>query len=832
MSFEEALPPESPPPASPQEKPNLPKQSPVEESGRESIGGLAPRVSRLRVSFDLAPGEKVQFTIEFLPGQEPALRLEGTSQGQAAPIPLKAVVRGEVPAAAGAYSPSHAHSLFWQKTADWFTRLKDTARNRPVALTAVLFAVTLGAYLLTRLISLSSFPIFFFTDEAVQTVLASDLVRDGFRNYEGVLLPTYFQNGNYYNLSTSVYLQVLPYLLFGKSVFVTRVVSVLVSLLAAVSVGLILKNIFKESYWWSGILLLSIAPAWFLHSRTAFETVIFVSLYAATLYFYLLYRYRSPRYLYLTLVFSALAFYSYSPGQIVVAVTAVLFLFSDLSYHWKNRAVVLNGLGLLFLLALPYIRFRLTNHTGPIEHLRNLGSYWIQPLPFLEKLDRFIYEYSRGTSLYYWFVPNSIDLPRHIMKGYGHLMMITLPFAVLGLLICLKNIRSSAHRAVLVALLAAPVGSALVGVGITRLLVFVIPATLLTALGLSKFMVWLEDPVQTLQSPLGLKFIGWLKRDADPLETLKSASWLYKWKLPRPLLSASLLVFLLVVNFAMLRDALVHGPTWYGDYGLGGMQYGASQIFPAIREYLKQNPQAQIILSPSWSNGTDVVARFFLSDPLPIQMGSIEGYLNQKLPLSDDTVFIMIPDEYNKAAASGKLGDMRLEETLDYPNGQPGFFFVRTHYVDNIDEILASEREERRQLQEGEVTIDGETVPVRYSYLDMGDISLVFDGDPHSLARTWEANPFVIELDFPTSRQISGLSVIVGSLDVRVTVRLFGAGGESLGEFSTTYKGSVDHPEAFLDFDAPYAVSKLRVEVESIHEQEPAHVHIWEIIFR
>ena len=157
---------------------------------------------------------------------------------------------------------------------------------------------------------------------------------------------------------------------------------------------------------------------------------------------------------------------------------------------------------------------------------------------------------------------------------------------------------------------------------------------------------------------------------------------------------------------------------------------------------------------------------------------------------------------------------------------------MRTRYVDNIDEILASEHEERRQLLEDEVTIDGEIVQVRYSYLDMGDITLVFDGDSHSLARTWEANPFVIELEFPAPHQISGMSVIVGSLEAKVTAYPFGPGGESLGEFSTTYKGSVDHPEAFLDFGAPYTVSKLRIEVESIHEQEPAHVHLWEITFR
>jgi hypothetical protein len=41
----------------------------------------------------------------------------------------------------------------------------------------------LALYLAVRLISLPDFPIYFFGDEAIQTILASDLVRDGMRGY-------------------------------------------------------------------------------------------------------------------------------------------------------------------------------------------------------------------------------------------------------------------------------------------------------------------------------------------------------------------------------------------------------------------------------------------------------------------------------------------------------------------------------------------------------------------------------------------------------------------------------------------------------------------------
>jgi len=119
----------------------------------------------------------------------------------------------------------------------------------------------------------------------VQTVSAAELVQRGWRAPNGQFLPTYFQNGRYFNLSASVYWQVLPHLLFGNSVLVTRGISALTSLLAALAVGGILYRFLGVGSAWAGILLLSASPAWFLHSRTAFETALFVSFYAAFLYF-------------------------------------------------------------------------------------------------------------------------------------------------------------------------------------------------------------------------------------------------------------------------------------------------------------------------------------------------------------------------------------------------------------------------------------------------------------------------------------------------------------------------------------------------------------------
>ncbi len=542
------------------------------------------------------------------------------------------------------------------------------ALARRIALPAgmVFFGLSAVVYLLTRLIGLADFPIYFFTDEAIQTVLAADLVRDNFFDYEKVFLPTFFRNVYQYNLSVSVYLQVLPYLFFGKSVLVTRGVSVLVSLLVPITVGLSLRDIYKIPYWWAGALVISLVPAWFLHSRTAFETVLAVSFYAAFLYAYLLYRNRSPWYLYAALVLGALTFYSYSPAQLYMGVTAVLLLVSDIRYHWQNRRLALRGGLLLVLLALPYLRFRFQHNLALEEHLRQLGSYWVSTdLTVQEKLTRYLREYIFGLSPGYWFVPNDRDLGRHIMFGYGHLPRATLPFMVLGLALALKEIRQPSYRVLLAAFLAAPAGAALVEVGITRMLVFVVPASLLITLGISQALVWIE-----------------------------------RFRLPRRALAVGLFTLLSFGSFSMLRDALVNGPVWYEDYGLHGMQYGGRQVFTALEDYLEIAPRTKVVLSTSWANGADLLARFFLPDPLPVEMNSIDAYLQEARPIEDETLFVLPVYEYQKAVESGKFTDLRVQETIYYPNGQPGFYFFQMRYVDQIDEILAAERAARSALLE------------------------------------------------------------------------------------------------------------------------------------
>jgi len=742
----------------------------------------------------------------------------------------------------------------------------------------LLFWGALFIYLATRLIGLAQFPIYFFVDEALQSQFASELVENNYRDPHGVLFPPAFRNNEYFTLGMGVYMQVLPYLLFGKSAVVTRATSAIISIIAAISVGLILRDAVKTKYWWAGVLFLSITPAWFLHSRTAWEMTEFTAFYAGALCAYTFYRIKSPNYLYLAIVFGAFGFYTYSPGQVLVPFTAFALFIFDLKYHWENRRTVFFGAILLAIFTIPYFRFRTLDPDNAVAHLHNLGSYILADISIWEKIQQYFSQYFYGLSPWYWYIPEENTLPRHLMKGYGHIMIWTLPFALFGLIETIRRVREPAFRIILTGWLATPVATAFVEVGISRTLSIVFTTAILTAIGFEKLLTWIENPsnrlndwMQAITSRVNLLlsanifiFISIaalnLEKTADKVVVFlfglimalqtsgllgefarrsKESNFVRKIKnreISPIKIVWSVFIILSSVNIFILVDALRNGPTWYKDYGLGGMQYGAFQVFEPIKQYVEEHPNTQVFFSPSWANGTDVIVRFFLGDETPVQFHSILGYIENKLPISEDSLFIMTKEEYGFAVTSQKLTDFRVEQIIPCPDGTGCFYFARLRYSDIADDLFAQEKAIREEIQESIVKINGEDVKVLHTYLEADDqnvsMQLVFDGDPYTHAKTYEANPFVIELTFPAPRTIKGFSIIIGSANVFITLTGYAFPSADPVTYQFEGQGTMEQPELTFNLPEPLIVKILYIEQLDKYATEPTKNHIWEITFR
>ncbi len=672
-------------------------------------------------------------------------------------------------------------------------------RYRLLPMEWLLLASVLLLVAITRLYGIEDFPIYFFCDEAEQANLAEDLVANGLRDEEGNLAPAYFRNVRVFNLGLSVWIHALPITVFGKSIFVVRSTSVAVGLAGTAALMLALKWFFQVRLWWAGGLVLGVLPAWFLHSRTAFETVMMTSFYALFILFYLLYRMVSPWWASAAIVTGAATFYSYSNGQGVMFITCLLLAVTDWRYHWqvltRQRKAAIVAVAVLIFVAAPYVRFRFFIHPEMMElHLADLNSYWTENIPWHDKLEQFVGIYLHGLSPTYWFLEDTRELVRHRMLGYAYFPMYLAPAIFLGFALSLwKAPRSPAHRLLLIAALAAPFSASLVGLRITRVLAMVVPVTLAAVVGLDRLRAWLARiaPEKVIVPVIGLG------------------------------LSTGALL--------MTRDALANGPCWFDDYGMHGMQWGAKELFSEIRSRLEESPDSRFVISHSWANNTNAFGEFFLepAERRRIDWGVIGDVLREPNALvGAKTRFVLTPDEFEQAKASPKLRIDPDWSIIRDPSDRPAFYIVTLHYTGNADALFRAEREFRHQRVEDEVSIMGEEVRVLHPRLDMGVIADAFDGDTKTLARTLDANPCELTLIFPGPRAVAGVRLHLWSEEYLIRLRTVGEDGNSV---QVAAKGSASEAleplEVSFDVAVP-GVVELRI---IIAKRGDVHIHLREI---
>jgi 4-amino-4-deoxy-L-arabinose transferase-like glycosyltransferase len=668
-----------------------------------------------------------------------------------------------------------------------------------------LLIVAIAIYALMVCLGIDRYPIYFFTDEAIHMNLASNFIRDNFQNYYHEFLPTFFTVEGWVN-GTSVYLQVLPYLLFGKSVTVTRLVSAFISLLGALAASLMLKDAFKFKYYWIGILFVITTPAWFLHSRTAFEYVEVASFYSIFLYFYSRYRVGQLQSLYWAIFAGALCFYTHGLGQILMGTTGLALFVVDFRYHTHpdRRKTVLWGLLLGTILLLPFARYYLAHPTEAAEQVKRRGSYWVDGnFTLVQKFGEFFKQYTYGMNPLYWYFPNNVDLSRHIMYKYGNGLWVTLPLMLVGLVKSLKNIRQPLYRIVLIALFACPIPASVVAIGMPRMLWMTIPLALLGSIGLVTILEWVE----------------------------------IRFKIRSTWIASGLFILLASLSIFMLRDALVNGPTWFTDYSLYGMQYGAQQIFQdVVQTGLKEDPNRNYVVSPSWANGTEQFVSFFIpeKDQSRVRMGQPINFIKPIKENQKDLYFIATSNEYDNLVQNPEFKDIKVEQIIPLPDGKPGFYVITLSIADNIDQIIADQQRIAREPVEDKLTLNEQTLRVVHSPLGGGQLGDIFDDNPDTLAKVLEANPFIFDIYPSIPLTTNSLVVQTGALpDFTVTVELYAPGATEPVTYSETFRGLPPDPLVTLNFDrGPAKSARIYLEIKDNTSGETSQIHVRTVQFK
>jgi hypothetical protein len=384
-----------------------------------------------------------------------------------------------------------------------------------------------------------------------------------------------------------------------------------------------------------------------------------------------------------------------------------------------------------------------------------------------------------------------------------NILWVAAALTLVGLVLAFIKIRNPGHRLALVALLACPIPASVAAIGMPRMLWMSVPLAILTAVGLSAVLRWVEKHV---------KFV-------------------------RPSYSAiGLFAVLVIVSLGLLRTALVDGPVWFQDYGLYGMQFGAKEVFQErVLPELQKDPNVRFVISPSWANGTEQFTDFFIPrDMQPrIRLGQPIDLMNE-LDAFNTTIFIATAPEYNNLLQDPKFngGIQVIDPVINYPNGQPGFYQIRVQPAANIADILNQQHLANRTPIEDTMQFNGQTTRVRHSPLGSGLIQDIFDSDPDTLARVEEANPFYIDLYPVEPIDTNSAFIKTGSLhNYTVTIRLYPVDGGEPIEYIKTFmdepgKDLPPDPEVTITFEnGPAKSSRIEIEIKDNLSGETSSIH-------
>ena len=132
-----------------------------------------------------------------------------------------------------------------------------------------------------------------------------------------------------------------------------------------------------------------------------------------------------------------------------------------------------------------------------------------------------------------------------------------------------------------------------------------------------------------------------------------------------------------------------------------------------------------------------------------------------------------------------------------------------------------------------ELDLNGEPLTIGHSHLDMGQVQDLFDHDTVTLIRGLEANPFVLDIVFPTSKPITGLVMDFGGMDFDLRLYVYGEGESQPIQYEGQYRNQPSEPHVELDFvDGPAQVSRITIEIEQFNPPDEPHIHVREVLFK
>lgn len=415
-----------------------------------------------------------------------------------------------------------------------------------------------------RVFNLSGNPAGFFCDEASIGYNAYSLLKTGKDEY-GVSFPIFFQSFGDYRPPLAVY-SAIPFIaVFGLNELSTRLPSVLYGLLTIITMYFIGKEISsgKSSFGLLTAFTTATMP-WFIHyNRTGFEFTIYVTFFTLTTLL-LLKAIHNNFFILPAFIFAALTLYTYQPARLLIP----LLLFGMLLIYIKNYSIhkkeIFIALPVFFVLSFPLIW---SLFTGEGIARFNMISIFSAKLSLTQTLLLAIHNYFIQLSPSYFVSGEPTFITRHFVRGLTPLLIVTLPFSILGIIYTFLTINKKTSQVLLYWLLIYPVAGAVTAEG---------PFTSRSIIGAPLFAIFIGLGISTT--------VFYTKRFITPL-----------------IITAILFNLIFFTKFYFTLYPLYSSDIW-------GWQYGARDIVRYFSAHEKSYDD--LIMAPEF-NAPDIFFKFY-----------------------------------------------------------------------------------------------------------------------------------------------------------------------------------------------------------------------------
>jgi len=322
-----------------------------------------------------------------------------------------------------------------------------------------------------------------FGDEIDVGYQAYSLLNTG-KDYKGNFLPIYIQSLSESRAPLFIYFSIPGVAVFGLTELGVRITPILFGVL---SIYLLYKLIFLFSKSSNLALFCSLAlsfsPWHFHYSRTAFEVTLLLSLTLAAIYFFQKFI-QSPKtaFLYLSIIFFGLTFYTYNTANIFTPLIVVYLLITNRQKIFTNinpkKIIISLGLTLLFILPIftQILSGRAANRFGlisifndqkTISHIIDQRTSLFATNPKIERVfynkatawtSVFFQNYLESISPIFLFNKGDTNNLRHNLPQFGLLFLAFTPLFFIGLI---KTPKDKLQQLMLFWLLISPIASAL-----------------------------------------------------------------------------------------------------------------------------------------------------------------------------------------------------------------------------------------------------------------------------------------------------------------------------------------------------------------------------------